>query len=286
MSHDRDAGGLEQTVQRLDRLFFCRFFHSKLSPVGGLCLKQGRRVTPIVLPKPDLKTHGPWTRRARRHLKSLPSRTKQPKPCSHGVSRFEPYPLSVAIRDAGEIRSSPVYAGHAIKPLSKLKRFAAGACSLGQDREHRASHRWLPFDPCSYSSRQASGPPPSSNPYGRPEGMVSYRLVFSECEHKRASNGQHVRKRFFNESFRGFQEVFYGIFAGRRRACWRAQAVARWSEAQSGEPPVWCQFPDCAPPAETSLPLWRRPGWGFNRGAPRVLPPTRPAFGRPHKGEG
>jgi hypothetical protein len=31
-----------------------------------------------------------------------------------------------------EIRSSPVYAGHAIKPLDELA-FAAGACSLGQD---------------------------------------------------------------------------------------------------------------------------------------------------------
>jgi hypothetical protein len=30
MSHDRNAGGLEQTVQRFDRLFFCRSFHSKL----------------------------------------------------------------------------------------------------------------------------------------------------------------------------------------------------------------------------------------------------------------
>jgi hypothetical protein len=50
MSHDRNAGGLEQTVQRFDRLFFCRSFHSKLSPVGGLC-EQDRRVTPIVLPK-------------------------------------------------------------------------------------------------------------------------------------------------------------------------------------------------------------------------------------------
>ncbi len=57
MSHDRDAGGLEQTVQLLNRVFFCRFFHSKLSPVGGLCLtRQDRRVAPIVPPEPDLKT--------------------------------------------------------------------------------------------------------------------------------------------------------------------------------------------------------------------------------------
>src|SRR5690606_7718840 len=36
VSNDRDAGGLEDLVQRFDRLFFCRSFHSKLSPVGGL----------------------------------------------------------------------------------------------------------------------------------------------------------------------------------------------------------------------------------------------------------
>jgi hypothetical protein len=31
--------------------------------------------------------------------------------------------------------------------------------------------------------------------------MVSYRVGFSEFEHRRASNGQHIRKRFFNDSF-------------------------------------------------------------------------------------
>src|SRR6201995_226862 len=36
MSYDRDAGGLEQTIQLLDSALFCRSFHSKLSPVGGL----------------------------------------------------------------------------------------------------------------------------------------------------------------------------------------------------------------------------------------------------------
>jgi hypothetical protein len=37
-------------MQRLDRVLFCRSFHSKLSPVGGLP-RQDRRVTPIVLLK-------------------------------------------------------------------------------------------------------------------------------------------------------------------------------------------------------------------------------------------
>src|ERR1700724_2360927 len=36
MSNDRDARGLEDRVELFDRLFFCRSFHSKLSPVGGL----------------------------------------------------------------------------------------------------------------------------------------------------------------------------------------------------------------------------------------------------------
>jgi hypothetical protein len=50
MSNDRNARGLEDPVQRFDRLFFCRSFHSKLFPVGGL-LEQSRRVAPIVPPE-------------------------------------------------------------------------------------------------------------------------------------------------------------------------------------------------------------------------------------------
>jgi len=30
--------------------------------------------------------------------------------------------------------------------------------------------------------------------------MISCRIGLSECEHERASNGQHVRKRLFNDS--------------------------------------------------------------------------------------
>jgi hypothetical protein len=32
------------------------------------------------------------------------------------------------------------------------------------------------------------------------KGMISYRIGFSECEHRRASNGQHARKRLSTES--------------------------------------------------------------------------------------
>jgi hypothetical protein len=38
------------------------------------------------------------------------------------------------------------------------------------------------------------------------KGMISYRVGFSECEHGRASNGQHARKPFFTESRPACQE--------------------------------------------------------------------------------
>jgi len=38
--------------------------------------------------------------------------------------------------------------------------------------------------------------------------MISYRIGFSECEHRRASDSQHVWKRSFNESFPTCQELF------------------------------------------------------------------------------
>jgi hypothetical protein len=57
MSNDRDARGLEDLVQRLDRLFFCRSFHSKLFPFGDLCLKAAAAgLYPSSRPKPDPKT--------------------------------------------------------------------------------------------------------------------------------------------------------------------------------------------------------------------------------------
>jgi hypothetical protein len=81
--------------------------------------------------------------------------------------------------------------------LEKLG-FAAGACSLGQDRGHPAL--------------KAEGPlPDSTKTTGFPsfraihtdvlKGMISYRIWLSEYEHKRASNGQHVQNGLFNESF-------------------------------------------------------------------------------------
>jgi hypothetical protein len=131
-------------------------------------------------------------------MKSLPSRTSW-----HGVSRFEPNKRGTAQgRTQREIRSSPVYAGHAIKPLKKHGCFDAGACSLGQDRSDPARRstparippeRKLPF--------------PSSNPCGCPERNGLLSIGFSECVHRRASNRQHVRKALFNESLAACQAL-------------------------------------------------------------------------------
>src|SRR5665213_492644 len=128
-------------------------------------------------------------------MKSLPSRASR-----RGVSRFEPMTLTVANCEESEIRSSPVYAGHTIKPLIELAYFyessCAGACSLGQDRGRPARRktparippkRWLPF--------------PSSNPCGCPEGngLLSFRVFRNACTDVPATR-QHVRKALFNES--------------------------------------------------------------------------------------
>jgi len=46
--------------------------------------------------------------------------------------------------------------------------------------------------------------------------MISYRIGFSECEHRRASNGQHARNRLFNDSFPACQGLISGILGPRR----------------------------------------------------------------------
>src|SRR5215475_3169331 len=56
VSNDRDARGLEDLVELFDRLFFCRSFHSKLSPVGGLRESGTAGLHPSSRPKPDLWT--------------------------------------------------------------------------------------------------------------------------------------------------------------------------------------------------------------------------------------
>ena len=119
MSHDRNAGGLEQTVQRLNRFFFCRSFHSKLSPVGGLSplsgtagLHPSSRLNLTSKTLPSLRT-----RRAERHLKACPPGPLVAAGC-RGSNHIRSGPVTSTA--PSEIRSSPVYAGHQIKPLKKL----------------------------------------------------------------------------------------------------------------------------------------------------------------------
>src|SRR5436853_6504105 len=51
-----------------------------------------------------------------------------------------------------KIRSSPVYAGHTIKPLKKLDISSQSACSLGQDRGYPAR----PENPCPHPPKAMS----------------------------------------------------------------------------------------------------------------------------------
>jgi hypothetical protein len=145
MSDDRNARGLEDLVQRLDRLFFCRSFHSKLFPFGDLCLKaEAAGLYPSSRPKPDPKTLVPQDT----CLKTPAGRDDNSVACPpepdglaagwHGVSRFEPNSQPPLTAMKSETRSSPVYAGHAIKPLDEL---AFGHRRLqsrtGRDQQHR-----------------------------------------------------------------------------------------------------------------------------------------------------
>ena len=140
----------------------------------------------------------------------LPSRTRW-----RGVSRFEPNQLTRrARRRQSEIRSSPVYAGHKIKPLKKL------------GFEHKISRRAPAVLDRIEAIRQAGQPlphsiPTISFPSSRAihadvlKGMISYRIGFSECEHRRASNGQHARKPLFTESCPACQGQNSDQIAGR-----------------------------------------------------------------------
>ncbi|HEY0219390.1 MAG TPA: hypothetical protein VGC26_06455, partial [Afipia sp.] len=80
---------------RFDRVFFCRSFHSKLFPVGGLCLSAG---PPGCTDRPalaGLEILDLSARRARRHYGSLPSRLARLREPNE-ASRFEPNAPSAA----------------------------------------------------------------------------------------------------------------------------------------------------------------------------------------------
>src|SRR6202022_962691 len=58
-----------------------------------------------------------------------------------------------------------------------------------------------PKDPCPHPSNATGFPSFRAIQADVLKGMISYGIGFLECEHGRASNGQHARKGIFNESF-------------------------------------------------------------------------------------
>ena len=170
MSHDRNAGGLEKTVQRLNRVLFCRFFHSKLSPVGGLCPK-GRTagLHPSSRPKPDLETFQSQDTSGTTTFEkpALPS----PKAAGCRGSNHIRAPSPSATQS--EIRSSPVYAGREIKPLKKLA-FRRGRLQSWTGSRSSGT----PKDLCAHPSKATDFLILSSNPCGCPErnDLLSYRV--------------------------------------------------------------------------------------------------------------
>src|SRR5262245_29745105 len=130
VGHDGNVRGLEDLVERYDRVLFCRSFHSKLSPVGGRCPSWSRTtgLHPPSRPSPDSGTRSPGRHEGQDDI----LKPALPKPCgANGVSRFEPNSIHAARKGLArsKIRSSPVYAGHAIKPLKNLRSSRAPAVS-------------------------------------------------------------------------------------------------------------------------------------------------------------
>src|SRR5262245_6536917 len=116
-----------------------------------------------------------------------------PKPCGAiGVSRFEPNSFHAAQMGSREAKSGLHPSMQAIR-LSRGKPLSSSRAPAVSDRIEVAG--------------QTDGPCPipprrrilllSSEPDGRPEGTFSCRFSILECEHGRASNSQHVRRRLF-----------------------------------------------------------------------------------------
>lgn len=98
-----------------------------------------------------------------------------------------------------KIRSSPVYAGHAIKPLKTRSSRGRLQSWTGSGYRPRPNalllFRWR---------RRVSFL--SSILAGMRKGMISYHLRFSECEHGPASKCQHARKALCSRSCPACQE--------------------------------------------------------------------------------
>src|SRR3954470_5133814 len=110
-------------------------------------------------------------------------------------------------------------------------RFFSGACSLGQDRGRPASRK-------TPAAIHRSDEFPSFRAIHADvlKGMISYRIGFSECEHGRASNGQHARKWFFNESRPACQGQNSDQIAGRFGREFRLEMARKFSLARSVTP--------------------------------------------------
>ncbi len=122
MSNDRDARGLEQTVQLLDRALFCRSFHSKLSPVGGLrreARTAGLHPSSRPLTGPQ-KTQSLSTTVGQNEIETpaLPSLDRRARDVE---VRTKSPGVAGDPQHRSEIWSSPVCTGLAIKPLKNLR---------------------------------------------------------------------------------------------------------------------------------------------------------------------
>ena len=129
-----------------------------------------------------------------------------PSHMARGVEVRTKYAHRHASVTQSEIRSSPVYAGRTIKPLKKL--YVSPRAPAVSDRIEAIRQAGRPL-PTSLSRKRSAFPSFRVIPNGvSSKGMISYRIGFSECAHKRASNGQHVRNGVFSESFPACQALF------------------------------------------------------------------------------
>jgi len=204
---------------------------------------------PPSCPSPEPGTEIPEDTGARRHLKACPPEALQPR----GVEVRTKLKSRTSPREAArrKIRSSPVYAGHAIKPLINLRFSRAPAVS------DRIEARRMTERPCPHSTG-TKVPLPFERPCGRPEGIVSYGLGCTEYEHRRASDRQHVRRRLFIRSRPACQEQKSGRCEPDARAeigvnpeiPAQNRAELRWQRPRRGYP-ISCGF-KCCP--KTDLP--------------------------------
>ena len=186
MSNDRNRRGLEDLVKLFDRLFFCRSFHSKLFPVGGL--REGRTagLHPSSYPKPDPRGRSLRTCRARRHLEACPPRALRPWAVE---VRTKPASQPRTGRDVEhKIRSSPVYAGHAIKPLKTRS-------SRGRLQSWTGSRHFSMLKAPALIPLKATGLLPFEHPCGHAErnDLLSSQ-VFGMRARTRQQRGQHARR--------------------------------------------------------------------------------------------